>query len=161
LSNKEGNNIKNKKLVIIGIIIILVTITLCGCNENDPTAIKTGGKGKILLKSDIVELSESDFEIIKISEWDMDCACEVEHIKRIDVSYLFHNLAGKDVAAEVTLELYDKEGDILWISPSPKTIHLPEDYTEKGFTPANTISYDGSRLESVYSAVLVVEEGVW
>ena len=56
MSNKEGNNITNKKLVIIGIIIIFVTITLCGCNENDPTAIKTGGKGKITLKSDIVEL---------------------------------------------------------------------------------------------------------
>ena len=147
-----------KRLIILCIIIILITVSFCGCNENKPSAIKVK-KGGITLKSDIVELAESKFEFIKTSEYDPECDCEIEHLHRVDVSYLFHNIAGRNIAAEVTLELYDEDGNLLWVSPYTKTINLLDDYTERGYFGANTISYDGQWLDQVYEAILIVEEG--
>ena len=145
-----------KNIILIITAIILITVAFCGCPEDDQPAVTTGAKVK--LESTIVELADSKFEFIKTSEYDQDCDCEIEFLKRVDVSYLFHNIAGKDIAASVTAELYDKEDNILWVSPQPKTINLPKDYTEVGYLPANTFSYDGARLDAVDYAVLIVTD---
>ena len=144
-----------KNIILIITAILLITVAFCGCNEEQP-AIKT--KNRVKLESTIVELADSKFDFVKTSEYDPECDCTVEFLKRVDVSYLFHNIAGRDIAASVTVELYDKEGNILWINPQPKTINLLEDYTEAGYLPANTISYDGARLDSVDYAILVVTD---
>jgi len=146
-----------KNIILIITAIILITVAFCGCNE-EQSAVTTNRSGTVKLDSSIVELADSKFNFVKTSEYDPECDCTIEFLKRVDVSYLFHNIAGKDIAASVTAELYDKEGNILWISPQPKTINLPTDYTERAYTPANTISYDGARLDSVDYAILVVTD---
>ena len=146
-----------KNIILIIIAIILTTMAFCGCGE-DESAIKIEKSGTVKLESSIVELVDSKFEFIKTSEYDPDCDCEIEFLKSVEVGFLFHNIAGRDIAASVTAELYDKEGNILWISPQPKTINLPTDYTEVGYLPANSFSYDGQRLDSVDYAVLVVTD---
>ena len=145
-----------KNIILIITAIISITVAFCGCLGDDQPAVTTGAKVK--LESTIVELADSKFEFIKTSEYDSDCDCEIEFLKSVEVSYLFHNIAGRDVTASVTAELYDKDENLLWISPQPKTIHLLEDYTEVGYFGANTISYDGARLDSVDHAILIVTE---
>jgi len=146
-----------KNIILIIAIITLITVAFCGCVGNDPQAVTTGAKVK--LESSVVELVDSKFEFIKTSEYDSDCDCEVEFLKSVEVSFLLHNIAGRDITASVTAEFYDKEDNLLWISPQPKTIHnMFKDYTESSYLPANTFSYDGQRLESVDHAILVVVE---
>lgn len=147
----------DKKIFLIIVGVMLATVAFCGCNE-EQAAVKNKRSGTVTLDSSVVELSDSKMDFVSTSEYDSDCDCTIEFLKRVDVSYLFHNIAGKDIAASVTVELYDKDGHILWISPEPKTLNLPEDYTEKGYFGANTVSYDGQRLDDVDHAILVVTD---
>lgn len=145
-----------KKIYIVLSIVIIATLSLCGCNE--PEATKTDNeKGTIILESDIVELEHSSFDIVTKPQFDQDCSCYVEVFQSVDVTYLFHNIAGKAISAKVNVEFYDKDDNLIGIG-GPKTINLPKDYTEQGITPANTISYTGYKGEEVYKAIIIAEE---
>lgn len=143
------------KMYILLTILMITTIGLCGCAEEK--AVVNNEKGTIIIQSDIVELEYSSFDIITKPEFDSDCNCYIEATESVDITYLFHNIAGRAVSVKVTVEYYDKDDNLIGIA-GPKTINLPKDYTEKGITPANTISYTGHKIEDIYKAIIIAEE---
>ncbi len=146
-----------KIIVTISLIVILVSVTLVGCLEEQKASTADGEYKKIILESNIVELSESSMDIITDQRYDPDCECSIEFIRQVDVSYLFRNIAGRDVSVRVTVEFYDKDDNLLGIG-GVKTINLLKGYTEKAFTPANTISYNGKKVADVHHVKIIAEE---
>jgi len=146
-----------KSTVIISLIIMLISILLTGCFEEQKAVTTDDRYKKIILESDIVELSESSMDIITDQEYDLDCECYVDYIRQVDVNYLFTNIAGRDISVRVTIEFYDKDDNIIGVG-GVKTINLLKGYTERAYTPANTISYSGKNVEDVYYVKIVAEE---
>ena len=82
---------------------------------------------------------------------------ENDNIINVDVKYLFHNIAGRDVTAYVTVEFYDKNNKIL-ATGIKKQISLPEDYTEPSYLPANIVSYSGEYVTQVDHVKIIASE---
>jgi hypothetical protein len=127
-------------------VIFLVIVGLSGCQENG----SNNGQSfeGITLESDIVELAHASKEFIK----------DNNEIIRVEVQYLFHNIAGKDIEFNVYAEFYDKDNNLLNTSYPPKKFIFLEDYTETGIGPANIISYDGEDCKQVDHIVIKAAE---
>ncbi len=146
---------KKKFLIIISIIII---ITLSGCQEQK--AVTAGEKsGQIKLRSSVVELYESSYNINTKSIKDTYTDKIYEIIESIEVKYLFKNIAGKPVDIEVSAEFYDENNKIVGLG-GPRYINLPKDYAEKVYTPQNSIIYAGSNVADVQYVLLIAEEKI-
>ncbi|KYK21538.1 hypothetical protein AYK24_08995 [Thermoplasmatales archaeon SG8-52-4] len=117
-------------------VILLMTIGLSGCQENS----SNNGKSfeGIALESDIVELAHASKEFIK----------DDNEIIRVEVQYLFKNIARRDIQFKVFAEFYDKNNNLLNTS-SQKEFIIPDGYTETSVLPANIISYDGEDCKQV------------
>jgi hypothetical protein len=148
-----------KKLIILivtGLIILIQIIS--GCQEQSANANKKF-KG-ISLDSDIVELYNASLEyhtrFLLINKSDL---YPTEVIEKVDVKYLLHNIAGKNINVSIIVYFYDKDNKLLTQKPDKaKTIYLFKDYTERTFTPANIISYSGSKVTEVDHVKIVVTE---
>lgn len=116
---------------------LLITIGLSGCQENN-TNNGQSFEG-ITIESSIVELAYASKEFIK----------DNNEIIRVEVEYLFHNIAGRDIDFNVFAEFYDKDDNLLNTSYPPKKFIFLEDYTETGIGPANIITYDGENCKQV------------
>lgn len=149
----------NKKLIITILLVLIIVPLLCGCQEQK--ALTSGEKsGKIKLRSSVVELHQSSFNVNTRLAYD-DYTEEVyEIIENIEVKYLFKNIAGKPINIEIYAEFYDKNDILLGIG-GPKSIGpIPEDYAEKGYTPQNSIIYAGSNKVDIEYVLLIVKEKV-
>lgn len=143
-----------KKLVMISSISIIAILFLSGCIGSDQRALTKGEEeGKITLESDVVELADSNF--VKNKKWDPEKDMEV--LKNIEVKYLLHNLLNKRIEVEINAEFYDKDDNLIAIG-GPEHISLLKDYTERYYTPQNSIIYDGSKMDEVHHAVIIVEQ---
>jgi hypothetical protein len=147
----------NKKILIIISIIMSTIMILCGCT--DQKALTAGEEsGQLKLKSNsVVELHRSSFNINTKLAYDRYTDETYEIIENIEVNYLFKNIAGRQIHIKVSAEFYDKNDRLVGIEESG-FINLPEDYTEKAYTPQNSIIYSGSNVADVQYALLIVEE---
>jgi hypothetical protein len=111
----------------------------------------------IYLESSVVELANASMIIHEDKDFD-EYLEPILVIEKIDVNYLFHNIAGRTINISVKVEYYDKDNNLLYTS-SPKVINnLLEDYTERTITAANTISYDGSNVADVDHVKIIAIE---
>ena len=143
-----------KKLVVF-ICLLSALFLMSGCiTQNSGTNERFEN---ISLESSVVELANAS--IIKHEGYDFDEYGEpIPVIEKVDVNYLFHNIAGRTVNISVTVEYYDKDNNLLYTG-GPKVINnLLEDYTEKNIFGANTISYDGSNVADVDHVKIIAIE---
>ena len=137
----------NKKGLLIINLIILFIILLSGCQEQKATT--TGKKFEnITLESDVVELVDASLKFN-----------EDNNVKlRVDVEYLFCNIAGREITITITVEFYDKNNKLL-STEGPKYITLLKDYTETSILGANIISYSGENASEVdHVKIIAVEQ---
>jgi len=137
---------KKNLLLVVGTIFLLVTM-FSGCEEQKGTT--TDKDSKITLESEVVELTYASKEFIKDDQGT---------IIKVEVQYLFKNIANKDLEFYVTAEFYDKDGNLIFSSDPPKFFSLPDGYSEIGIGPANKIAYDGTYLMDVDHIVIKAVE---
>jgi len=136
-----------KSLLFIGTIIFLMTAILSGCNEKEAIKIQNNFEG-ITFESSVFELVDASLEFYE----------KQNVITRVDVKYLFRNIAGRAVYdVRVTVEFYDKNNNLLTIG-GPKYISLAKGYTEQGIGLANIISYSGEKVSEVDHVKIIAEE---
>jgi len=134
---------KNKIIGIFAIIVIIVSLTV-GC-IGDMGGTTTEEENEVKVDSEIVELAFSSIDFIK----------DNDEIVRVEVSYRFKNIAGKDIDFKVYAEFYDIDNNLIFdSSDSPKEFSLPDGYTEIGIGPANKIGYSGTNLKKVDHVVI-------
>jgi len=124
-----------------------------GCQQTGTQSVS-----KITLESDVVELVYSNLTFqTKYEFLNRDDPYPTKIIEQADASYLFHNIAGRDIFVKVTAIFYDKDNNVIG-GGGPKTIQLFDDYTEQSITPVNTISYKGEGVEDVDHVKIIAEE---
>jgi hypothetical protein len=106
-----------KKLVFLGIGIILVTIAFSGCQE-EATSIEKAFEN-ISFDSDILELVNGSLDITK----------DKEIITRVEITLYFKNLLDEDINVEYVVEFCDKNDNVLY-DKSYEIKNLPAEYTE-------------------------------
>ena len=136
----------NKRLLLVILMIFLVTIFFCGCQEQEAITSHNSFEG-ITFESSVAELVDASLDVHE----------ENNILTRVDVKYLFRNIAGKDLELYVTVEYYDK-GNNLLATGGPKIIILPEGYTEQVILPANIISYSGEKVSEVEYVKIIAKD---
>ena len=106
-----------KKLVFLGVGIILVTIAFSGCQEEATSVEKT--IENISFDSDILELVNGSLDITK----------DKEIITRVEVTLYFKNLLDEDINVEYVVEFCDKNDNVLYDKPY-EIKNFPAEYTE-------------------------------
>ena len=135
-----------KEFLVMGALVIIIIVVLSGCQEQKATTAKKNFEN-ITLESNVFELVDAslDFNIDK------------GVIVKVDVKYLFRNIAGRDVTAFVTVEFYNKNDNLL-ATGGPKEISLLKGYTETSFLPPNIISYSGEKASEIDHVKIIAEE---
>ena len=136
-----------KKVLCFSLCFVLIIGFFSGCQESEVEALTFEG---VTLVSDVVELVNGSLNYYYN---------EFKEVWKIEVKYLFHNIAKRDIEIEVKVELYDENDNYITVL-GPKYIRLPNDYTEKGFAPGiNIMSYDNNQnVHLVDHAVIIAEE---
>lgn len=106
-----------KKLVFLGVGIILVTIAFSGCQEEATSIEKTFED--ISFDSDILELVNGSLDITK----------DKEIITRVEVTLYFKNLLDEDINVEYVVEFCDKNDNVLYDKPY-EIKNFPAEYVE-------------------------------
>jgi len=143
------------KLLVIITCVISTLGMLMGCTSVDPNA--EGNFENISLESSVVELANASLIIHEDKDYTEDLE-PIMVIQKVDVEYLFKNIAGRIINVTVNVEFYDIDNNLLYVG-GPKIIHnLLKDYTERTKTEANIISYSGSNVADVDHVKIVVVE---
>ena len=134
-----------KSLLIFGIVAMFSIVALSGCQEENTQ--NTNNLENVELDSEVVELAYANFT--KNSQ--------DGEIVSVNIEYLFKNIVERDLNINITAEFYDKDNDLLYTG-GPKSIYLPQGWTEQGVGPANSISYDGEDASEVDYVKIIAEE---
>ena len=136
-----------KKLLCFSFSIILIIGFFSGCQESELEALSFEG---LTLVSDVVELVNGSLNYYYN---------DYNEVWKVEVKFLFHNIAKRDIEIEVKVELYDEHDNFITIL-GPKYINLPNDYTEQGFAPGiNIMSYENNQnVHLVDYAIIIAEE---
>lgn len=136
------------KIIVLGLILLLIVSFFSGCQENKVGAATFEG---ITLKSDIVELVNASIT---------QNYNKFDEIWKVDVQYLFHNIAKRDINIKVTIECYDENNNLITIL-GPKYIKLPIDYTESKIHPnINSISYEDSNAYMIDHVTIIAIDNI-
>ena len=138
-----------KSLFMIGFVICIALVAFSGCQEQGVTTDENF-EG-IYLESSVVELAYATLELHTIYDFEY----EEDIIEKVDVKYLFHNIANRDVDITVTVNFYDKDNNLLGSAAQQKTSNLFKDYTE---SMANIVSYNGERVTEVDHVKIIAIE---
>jgi len=106
-----------KKLVFLGVGIIVLTIAFSGCQEEATSVEKTFEK--ISFDSDILELVNGSLDITE----------DKEIITIVEVTLYFKNLLDEEINVEYVVEFCDKNDNVLYEEPYGIK-YLPAKYTE-------------------------------
>jgi len=131
---------------IIGTILFLMVGVLSGCVFPGGVTVKNNFEG-ITFESSVVELVNASLDFHE----------NKNVITKVDVKYLFRNIAGRAVEVSVIVEFYDKNDNLL-VTRGPKYINLPKDYVETVYSPANIISCSGEKVSEVDHVRIIAEE---
>ena len=138
----------NKKNWWMIICIIISVVFLCGCQE-PPDDNRSAINENIELESDIVDFVYAD--IIEHKEGG--------NVLRVDVEYLFTNIAGRIVSFNVNAEFYDVENNLLYTGGPKQFLNLAVGYSETVVNENfNKITYDGEDADLVDHVKIVIEE---
>ena len=142
---EEGYSMR-KDLFVLGFSLIVVVGFFSGCQESEIEAASFGG---ITLESSIVELVNASLNYYYN---------DYNEVEKVEIKYLFHNIAERDINTKITIECHDENDNIITIL-GPKYINLPDDYTEYGFSPTvNILSYEGENVYMIDRVTIIVEE---
>ena len=135
--------------LLIGTILFLILSVLNGCLGPEGTTVENPFKG-ITFESSVVELINASLDVIK----------ENNVIRKVEVRYLFRNIAGRSVEVSVMVEFYDKNNNLL-ITRGPKHIEIPKGYAETlPYSPANIITYSGDKVSEVDHVRIIATEEI-
>ena len=135
-----------KKLFALGLALFLIIGFFSGCQEKKIEAASFKG---IILVSDVVELVNGTINYHYNS---------FNEVWKVDIQYLFHNIAKRDIYIQVTIECYDENDNLITIL-GPKFIQLPNDYTETEIHPnINIVSYDGKNAYMIDHVSIIALE---
>jgi hypothetical protein len=96
--------------------------------------------------------------VVELVNASLDLHEDKNVITKVDVKYLFRNIAGRAVEVSVIVEFYDKNDNLL-VTEGPKHISLPKGYRETTpYSPANIISYSGNKVSEVDHVRIIAEE---
>jgi hypothetical protein len=131
---------------LLFVVIIIIILLFSGCFEQEEPTSQNPFEG-ITLESSVAELVNASLDFHR----------DGTELLRVEVKYLFHNIADRNIELEVKVEFYDEIDNLLYTSET-KEIDLPEGYTEAGFGPANTITYDGDKVADVDHVKIIATE---
>ena len=138
----------NKKLIFIGLTLMIIISFLSGCQEQASTTASDKKFENISLESDLVELAYGEMNYVRDN---------YGKVISTEVKYLFKNIAGKEITIIVTAEFYDEEDNLLGTG-GPKEISLRKGWTEQGISFANIISYSEKNAAEVDHVKIVVKD---
>jgi hypothetical protein len=138
-----------KNIFMIGCVLYIALVALSGCQEQGSTTDESF-EG-IYLESSVVELAYATLEFHTIYDFEY----EKDIVEKVEVKYLFHNIADRDVNITVTVEFYDKDKNLLGSEAQQKTSNLFKDYTE---SMVNIVSYNGERITEVDHVKIIAIE---
>jgi len=123
-----------KKLVFLGVGIILVTIAFSGCQEEATLVDKT------------FENISFDSEILELVNGSLDITENKEITTRVDVTLYFKNLLDEDISVKYLVEFCDKNDNVLY-NKSYEIKNFPAEYTEVSpdsflYTGQNVADFD-------------------
>ena len=137
-----------KGYFIIVIVVMLVSVTLSGCQDTQGITTTDFTPQNVFLNSTIVEFANVSFEK------KMNRAGEVV---AVTVGWLFHNIAGKWISAQIDVTFYDRNNVLLY--NSTRWLEITAGYTEQYYSPsANRVTYEGADVASVDHVVISVTE---
>jgi hypothetical protein len=133
----------------IGIIIIIISIVSSGCLEQEKR--KDTKFDGVYLESNVVELAYAflDFH----TKYNIEK--EKNIVEKVEVKYRFHNIAGRDININVTVNFYDTNNTLLDSKYQKSINNLFKDYTE---TMLNTVAYDGKKVTKVDHVKIIALE---
>jgi hypothetical protein len=135
-----------KELFVIGFSLIVIVSFFSGCQESEIEAASFEG---ITLESSIVELASASLNYYYNSNNEVD---------KVEVKYLFHNIADRTISIQIYAEFYDTNGNLL-TKQGPKIINfMPPDHTEQASAGFNVFSYEGDDVDLVDHVIIIVEE---
>jgi len=136
-----------KKIIGVMLVsILMISIFISGCQEKKSTTVSENGK--VILDSAIVVFNNVSFT----KNLDKYGTTESTTVK-----WLFHNIAGKMISANIFVKFYDKNGIQLY-NDTKQLVDVPAGYTEKFLSPANMVTYDGPDVTSVDHVIITVVE---
>ena len=137
-----------KGLLAVLVVVICASATLSGCQ--DTSSIKTQKKPlNVSLDSTIVEFANVSFEKHINKSGDIDF---------VEVGWMFHNIAGKEISARIDVKFFDQKNIFLY-NESKAIYNMPAGYTERYYSPgANRVIYDKAGVEFVDHVVISVTE---
>jgi hypothetical protein len=137
--------ILNKKIFVISSIISIL-IFFSGCTEQEAANLNNYPEN-IEFESDIVNLVYAEIEEYR----------ESGKLLRLDVKYLFENIAERVISFKVNVEFYDADNNLLSKSGAKTIENMPIGYKEGQVLAANIISYDDD-VDLVHHVKIAVEE---
>jgi len=132
------------------VFVISLALLLCGCQEKTDTENNNLDKN-VELESYIVELVYAN----------LSTQIDNGNVIRVDVEYLFKNIAGRTINFNVSAEFYDQEDNLIYKSnPDDKEFKgFGENTTEAAVSPLwNVISYTGIGVDKIDHVKIVVSE---
>lgn len=128
--------------LFVGAFVIFILLCLSGCEEQGVT---TENKFEnVVLDSELVQLAYANVSFVEKREINDDLE-PVMVTKRVDVKYLFENVAGRNITINATVEFYNNSDTLIGTSET-LTINLPKDYVE---SVLNEVSYSGKNVDQV------------
>jgi len=136
-----------KGLFLVSIVVMMVSVTLSGCQTNSVKTQKT--PQNVFLDSTIVEFANVSYEK-KVNRSGV--------IEAVVVGWMFHNIAGKTINVKINIKFYDKNNNFLY-NESKNFYNFLADYTERYFSPVyNRVTYNGPGAQFVDHVVISVTE---
>jgi len=134
-------------LLVVLAVVICVSSMVSGCQ--DSSSIKTQRPQNVSLDSTIVEFANVSFEKHINKSGDIDF---------VEVGWMFHNIAGKEISARIDVKFFDQKNIFLY-NESKAIYNMPAGYTERYYSPgANRVIYDKAGVEFVDHVVISVTE---
>ena len=134
-------------LLVVLAVVICVSSMVSGCQ--DSSSIKTQRPQNVSLDSTIVEFANVSFEKHINKSGDIDF---------VEVGWMFHNIAGKEISARIDVKFFDQKNIFLY-NESKAIYNMPAEYTERYYSPgANRVIYDKAGVEFVDHVVISVTE---
>jgi len=137
-----------KGLLLVIAVVISIIASLSGCQDTNSIKMQQRPQN-VFLDSTIVEFANVSFEKNLNKSGGIESAI---------VGWLFHNIAGKMISAKIDVKFYDKNNILLYNDSRHSVSNLPSGYTEKSFSAANKVTYDGAGAAFVDHVVITVTE---
>lgn len=134
------------KKIIFGIAVVLLFISLSGCEEQGVTTQQAFDH--VEFDSDVVDLAYANVTFFEEKEFTEEME-PVMVTNEVEVKYLFRNKMDRTINVSVVVDFYSDKDELVH-RVGPRIIHgLLKDYTERQFTEVNIASCVGDKAKQV------------